>query len=382
MTVPARRSLAGGVGAVLAYATGASLLGPGMVPMTTVALAPLVVSMYAATRATAAVGALAVLAATFVGVRQDLWESPEQVVRVVLVAAVAVLAVALARHRIERMHRLDRSDTVRELSSTLQTALLPAPLVDRPGLRVHGRYLPGERRLLLGGDFYDVAGQDDGTVAFVIGDVVGHGPAPAASAAELRAGWRALVSAGVPFERWLPVLNRVVRGRSHHPGFFVTCLTGVLDPVASTVRLATAGHPCPFEVGVDGATCLGAQPGPPLGVLSDAWWPAEDFGLGPGALLLYTDGLVEGWSDPARRSRVGQDGLKALLEADPGPRRFDWGALDRLLTDMQAANGAPLVDDVAELVFELVEGDRPYQHRAGDGPAHSRRQPGMAGPSR
>jgi hypothetical protein len=38
-----------------------------------------------------------------------------------------------------------------------------------------------------------------------------HGPAPAASAAELRAGWRALVSAGVPFERWLPVLNRVVR---------------------------------------------------------------------------------------------------------------------------------------------------------------------------
>ncbi|MFI7025560.1 hypothetical protein ACIBMZ_22885 [Micromonospora sp. NPDC049900] len=62
----------------------------------------------------------------------------------------------------------------------LQRGLPPAPLITGPALRVLSRYVPGRGRSLLGGDFFDVVQDEDGTIHAVIGDGCGNGPDEAA----------------------------------------------------------------------------------------------------------------------------------------------------------------------------------------------------------
>ena len=64
--------------------------------------------------------------------------------------------------------------------------------------------------MLLGGDFLGFIERRDGSLAFVIGDVAGRGPAAAGLGAALRAGWRALVEAGVELKDLLPGLARLL----------------------------------------------------------------------------------------------------------------------------------------------------------------------------
>ncbi len=78
-----------------------------------------------------------------------------------------------------------------DVSRRLQAALVPEPPpIDRGQLAA--LYRPGERRLLLGGDFYLVAETANGEVSLLIGDVAGHGPEAAAFAATLRSAWRTM----------------------------------------------------------------------------------------------------------------------------------------------------------------------------------------------
>jgi serine phosphatase RsbU (regulator of sigma subunit) len=55
-----------------------------------------------------------------------------------------------------------------------------------PEISVLARYRPGRRRALLGGDFYDIVEDSDGTLNLLIGDVCGHGPDQAAVGVSLR----------------------------------------------------------------------------------------------------------------------------------------------------------------------------------------------------
>ena len=70
-------------------------------------------------------------------------------------------------------------------AETLQRSLLSEP----PGLvaaDVAVRYVPAAREAQVGGDWYDVFAQPDGSTMLVIGDVVGHDTAAAACMAQLR----------------------------------------------------------------------------------------------------------------------------------------------------------------------------------------------------
>ena len=80
-------------------------------------------------------------------------------------------------------------------------------------------------------------------------------------------------------------------------------------------------------------------------------WQAADFPLEPGwALLLYTDGLVEGFAAPDARERFGVERLAPLLHGAGAATCLDARALDDLLDRVQAANGKPFSDDVAVLL--------------------------------
>ncbi|MFZ0831809.1 MAG: response regulator, partial [Mycobacterium sp.] len=87
---------------------------------------------------------------------------------------------------LQRVHQLDQQ---RETALALQNAIL-GPAVSG-GFAV--RYQPATRPLQVGGDWYDVVDLDDGRIALIVGDCVGHGLAAATVMGQLRSACRALL---------------------------------------------------------------------------------------------------------------------------------------------------------------------------------------------
>jgi serine phosphatase RsbU (regulator of sigma subunit) len=245
--------------------------------------------------------------------------------------------------------RVNAAETeVAELHERLEKGLMPTLGVLDAEVEMAAHYRAGERRLLLGGDFYDAVELRDGAIAMLVGDVSGHGAQAAATGATLRAAWRALVLAGTDADGLHSTMQAVLERDRGSEETFVTCCCMWIWPDRQDCTVALAGHPAPLLV--DGRPRpLAAQPGPPLGALADAHWAATDLELPHGwQLLLYTDGLIEGRAEPGSSRRLGQDGLIALLEAvlDDGQNLLA-GGLARVLEQAEAANGEGFADDVA-----------------------------------
>ena len=74
----------------------------------------------------------------------------------------------------ETVRRVDIQRSTSQTLLSLRQRLL-RPLPSPRGLDLAARYRPTSRPLGMGGDWYDVVERRDGSVAIVIGDVVGHG---------------------------------------------------------------------------------------------------------------------------------------------------------------------------------------------------------------
>lgn len=255
---------------------------------------------------------------------------------------------------------MTRNAQAAELSRSLQAGLLPR-LAEPPGVIVRSRYRPGEERLLLGGDFLDVAVTPSGNVAFCIGDVSGHGAGPAAIGTSIRAGWRALALTGDDPVDWLRGCAHVLATSRSPAELFVTITTGFVSADHRRVTVFSAGHPLPILFGSGEARSLATDTCPPLGLFS-----ADDLGaptaveLPDGwALLLFTDGLFEGHVAAGATERLGLERIERWC-ADLGPEPLDEAHLDDLLAFVENANGGPIVDDIAVLLLASTSGrDRP-----------------------
>jgi PAS domain S-box-containing protein len=246
----------------------------------------------------------------------------------------------------ERRRLLEREQAARaeadRLSTELQAALLPSLAPQHENLTLVARSRPGEHRLMLGGDFYDAADLDDGSVAVVIGDVSGHGPQAAALGANLRAAWHMLVRAGSSPEATLELLDGMVTAERTSDEFFATVAAGWIGADRRSVRLVSAGHPWPLLLDPVEQVSSGVT-GPPLGASAGGGWPVLDLVLEPRrALLFYTDGLIEERMADGSGRRLGLDGLITLLAGC----RSDEGGIDALL----GAIGPTFADDMALLL--------------------------------
>ena len=220
---------------------------------------------------------------------------------------------AVERRRAEQIQQqLQAARLIAAENARLERGLLAAPLVDETVIGLATHYQPGRRRALLGGDFYDAVQRPDGSVQAVIADVCGHGPDEAALGVCLRVAWRTLVLADTPPDRLLATLEEILEHERHEQSVFTTLCMATVDPAGRSVELRVAGHPPPLVLVGDQVTPVEVvRPGPPLGVIDDARWEPMRVELPPGwALLLYTDGLVEG-----RRGdgRLGEEGLSELV---------------------------------------------------------------------
>jgi serine phosphatase RsbU (regulator of sigma subunit) len=244
-----------------------------------------------------------------------------------------------------------RADDERmRLHREMEKALLPTLPRLPDGYRTAMMYRPGEERLGLGGDFYDIQTLDSGGLALLIGDVSGHGPHSAALGASLRTAWRGLVQAGVDDLRLATALSRTAEGEKTGEDLFSTLWLGWLDPSGTRLRMGSFGHPPPLLL-ARAPRFLEAQPSPPLGtgVGSRIDWRPCEIDLPPSwTLLLYTDGLVEGRASVGASERFGYERLLQWFATRDTPV-VDGDCLGALLSTVEEAHGGTLPDDVAVL---------------------------------
>jgi PAS domain S-box-containing protein len=232
------------------------------------------------------------------------------------------------------------------IAESLQLALLDIPAEIGP-TRVGHLYRSATEAARVGGDFYDVFELKDNLVAFLVGDVSGHGIEAARTATLVKDVIHAFSHQSTrPHE----VIRRanVLLVEKHLPGF-VTVFLGVLDTYSGTLRYASAGHPETLLRRVSGEIQLLGSGSPPLGVFADAAWKPGIVELEPGdLLLLYTDGVLE-----ARRGGecFGQKRLETILERSPvSVEQLPHAVLDEVL----AFSDGTLKDDVAVLALTLT----------------------------
>lgn len=270
------------------------------------------------------------------------------------------------RYAIARKQAEDAARELREAAllqsekARLERGLLPRPLIANPAITLATRYEAGGGRALLGGDFFDAVELEDGTVRIVIGDVSGHGPDEAALGAALRVAWRALVVAGQRPDAGLPVIERILAAERSTEEVFASVCDIELTPDLRQARIRTAGHPSPL-LWMGDAICephlphRGAILGSNLADVGSAdGWQPDVVELGPQCTLIaFTDGIIEGRRAEGEE-RLGSDGLAdiaALALKDAGSLEE---AAEAMLAAAEAANGAPLQDDVALVILSTA----------------------------
>lgn len=276
------------------------------------------------------------------------------ILSVVIWSFSAVLTGLLAdRLRQQRAARRAAEEEASFLHARLESNLLPHLEAQHGRLRLVWRYLPTEGRLGISGDFYDAADTQDGGLAVVIGDVVGHGPDAAALGATLRASWHALVLSGATASQLVSALSDVLaREEPTHEAFVTLCLAW-FDGGGGHASVLLLGHPAPLLLSDAGVERLAVRPEPPLGLANAGDCATTRLTL-PSAwsLLLYTNGLVEGHAGDGSQKRFGLERLVSELQPEACQEttgEWDGLALDRVLESVITANGGPLPDDVAVL---------------------------------
>ncbi|MFT2020444.1 SpoIIE family protein phosphatase [Streptomyces sp. 796.1] len=228
----------------------------------------------------------------------------------------------------------------REHVVTLQRSLLPRATPHTPGLAVNHCYAPTANPSEVGGDWYDVAPLPGGRTALVVGDVMGHGLAAAATMGRLRAVGRTLMAMDMAPDRVLARLDLAARDLEEDQ--VATCLCAVYDPADASFTVVSAGHPLPMLIGPDGtASFLEVPVGAPIGAgvipYDGLRVPVE-----PGSrLVLYTDGLVK-----SRTADIDSQ-LDRLLRSASALRSTDLDAV--ALSDLAPA-GSERFDEAVLLV--------------------------------
>lgn len=250
------------------------------------------------------------------------------------------------------------------ISLALQRRQLPASLASIVGVDTAIVYEPHGEGQTVGGDFYDVFPMGDRRWCFLLGDVQGKDPEAMSVTGLARHLVRLLAREGHGVESVLGRLNlamaeesaeAVEQGGEQASSRFLSLLYGELEvePGVPGARctVATAGHPPPLHMFVDGTVEAASEPQMLLGIDEGTEFQASSFTLAPGeTLLCVTDGVTE------RRSGNWQlddnDGLMEVLRDGRG-----LGAKALAEHVRRAAHDfgtGPVEDDLSVLVLQAV----------------------------
>lgn len=233
---------------------------------------------------------------------------------------------------------------------TLQRSLLPPSGVALSAAESSGIYVPAGSASGIGGCWYDVIEMPAARVAFVVGDVAGHGLGATAAMGRLRTAVQTLSDLELSPEELLTHLDDLVtrlgatEPQTQGAGVLgSTCLYCVYDPITGMCAMASAGHQPPALITADGTHAdVPLTPGPALGAGHLPFEPVE-VSVPPDSVLAFsTEELVR---DGDRRRRLRERLASATAAGDP-PDAIGRAALDQALAE-------PLDDDVALLVARV-----------------------------
>jgi serine phosphatase RsbU (regulator of sigma subunit) len=168
--------------------------------------------------------------------------------------------------------------------------MLPRSAPYVPGYSLAGSFLPARE---IGGDFYDWYPLRDGTVQFLLGDVMGKGVPAALIATSVRA----VVRGASRFNPLDEAITRTAFSMAwdlDETSTFVTLFAGRLDPASGTVEYVDAGHGLTVVVDREGGYRQLVTDGMPLGAMPEDRWAAESTLLEPGeTLVCASDGYLD-----------------------------------------------------------------------------------------
>jgi serine phosphatase RsbU (regulator of sigma subunit) len=268
-----------------------------------------------------------------------------------LVGVISLTTLLLAAVVTERQRA---EESVRYVAETLQESLLPASLPVISGMQAAVEFRPVEERGIVGGDFYEVVEQEDGSVGVAIGDALGKGAIAAADTALARYTLRAAALREREPSTILGLLNEaMLRQTPDHP-CTVAYTRFELNQNGAMLTVSIAGHPKPLILRVNGAVEPIGYPTPPLGVRQDLNLTDHVAQLAPGdAVLLYTDGLTDAY---APHRVVSADDLAVALQAHGGGTATEIIEAASLAAVPPDADRSPR-DDILLLVLRLEDRD-------------------------
>jgi anti-sigma regulatory factor (Ser/Thr protein kinase) len=196
-------------------------------------------------------------------------------------------------------------------ATALQDAFLMQTFPDRPGLAFNALYRPSGDIAKLGGDWYDAFQLRDGSIVVTIGDVSGKGIDAARLMVQLRQSIRVAATITREPAAILRIVNEAMFLDTSDE--LATTFIAVLDPSATELRFASAGHPPAFLRRKDGSIEALTSGGPPLGIWSEATFTSAQTNIDQEALLvMYTDGL----SEITRDALAGEQMILKLLASE------------------------------------------------------------------
>jgi ligand-binding sensor domain-containing protein/serine phosphatase RsbU (regulator of sigma subunit) len=265
-------------------------------------------------------------------------------------------------HLAEAQVKITQMENDLTLAAAAQSWFLPKDSVIRtPRIDVCGFYRPASR---CGGDWWWYEPIDTHTTLLLVGDVTGHGAAPAvmtaAVATTLRASGRDTRAHDVEWR--LKSLHSEIRDVCN--GIFQMTITAVtLHEKEGVARVLSAGGVPLLRVAGDGMIRAIVCPGDPLGG-RDLHLGRHEFELTPGdRLFLYTDGLTE--LRMANGKMMGAKRLSKLVqEARSLPLEKAVEAVEA--EALRQLGGAEQEDDITMVAAEwkgIVEGDTTLAQR-------------------
>lgn len=248
---------------------------------------------------------------------------------------------------VEEQIEKERLEEEMRLARDIQEKLLPGSIPEIDGLDVAALALPSRH---VGGDYFDLVPQSNGSLLVAIADVTGKGVPAALLMANLQACLHTMVPMDLTMEEFVGHTNRVI---CNNTGFdkFITAFTGLYLPKTRRFEYVNAGHNPPMLLRACGDMELLETGGLLLGVMKDMPYERGVVNLSPGDLLvIFTDGVSEAMSPDGEEFH--EDRLEAILR-DQHDKSADeiLGSIHQAIIDFTGSE-TELSDDLTIIVIK------------------------------
>lgn len=211
---------------------------------------------------------------------------------------------------LEEVRRKQKLEEELKSAARIQQQLLPAEPLKREDVWIAGQNIPC---LGVGGDYYDVIEDEDGSILVALGDVSGKGMSAALLMASVHTHVRALAGAGLELAAMTKQIGKQLH-RSIQGERFVTLFIARFDPASGRLAFVNAGHNHPLLLRGSGEVETLETGGLMLGAFPGIEYDSGEVTLERGdQLLIFSDGITEAGAEEQEED-FGDERLLAFLK--------------------------------------------------------------------